>query len=473
MASSASSSPITDKRVTQRDRSSSDPPTLVPKITDPNAAGDVSVNSMKATNRKIAGTSTPPVERKSKFSSFGRLFKPWKWRRRKKTSEKFTATSITLERKISMRATKEELIKKGVLPPDAYEDTNNIPLPASTNIESSLQPEKTTANSITTVTTTVDVNDLPKPQESTTDCEETVITAVPMPEPIVPTEDLPPEPKMGIGSSDESKVKIVEMNKENVEPQKEIQFTQPVKNCACVYVHDSLLIASMADSEDRYAAFIDALQDHDAEIFRGAYPSCQGGNGDIIRSDSDSDDEPILYRDDSDDEQYMDGLASKVNRKDSLALKLQNRPSRNILVDRNIIKEKSDVEKQVEKVSLEAKLDRRLSLRPTEEELKQRNILRRRSQKEEKEYKEKMKSILTRKLSFRPTVEELKRRNILQFCDYVEVTHTVEYDRKADKPWTRLTPQDKAAIRKELNEFKSTEMEVHEASRQFTRFHRP
>ena len=26
------------------------------------------------------------------------------------------------------------------------------------------------------------------------------------------------------------------------------------------------------------------------------------------------------------------------------------------------------------------------------------------------------------------------------------------YDRTADKPWTRLTPRDKASIRKELNE---------------------
>ena len=36
-----------------------------------------------------------------------------------------------------------------------------------------------------------------------------------------------------------------------------------------------------------------------------------------------------------------------------------------------------------------------------------------------------------------------------------------DYDRRADRPWTRLTPQEKAAIRKELNEFKSTEMMVH------------
>ena len=44
-----------------------------------------------------------------------------------------------------------------------------------------------------------------------------------------------------------------------------------------------------------------------------------------------------------------------------------------------------------------------------------------------------------------------------------------EYDRKADKPWTRLRPEDKAAIRKELNEFKKFEMEVHPESEYMTR----
>lgn len=50
------------------------------------------------------------------------------------------------------------------------------------------------------------------------------------------------------------------------------------------------------------------------------------------------------------------------------------------------------------------------------------------------------------------------------------MTQAHEYDRRADKPWTRLTPRDKAAIRKELNDFKSTEMEVHEESKHLTRY---
>lgn len=41
---------------------------------------------------------------------------------------------------------------------------------------------------------------------------------------------------------------------------------------------------------------------------------------------------------------------------------------------------------------------------------------------------------------------------------------------RADKPWTRLTPKDKASIRKELNDYKEFEMQVHEDSKIYTRY---
>ena len=40
-----------------------------------------------------SGGGTPPSKRKGKFSKMGRIFKPWKWRK-KKPSEKFAETSI-------------------------------------------------------------------------------------------------------------------------------------------------------------------------------------------------------------------------------------------------------------------------------------------------------------------------------------------------------------------------------------------
>lgn len=62
---------------------------------------------------------------------------------------------------------------------------------------------------------------------------------------------------------------------------------------------------------------------------------------------------------------------------------------------------------------------------------------------------------------------------LITFINRKKVTEVEDYDRRADKPWTRLTPKDKAAIRNELNLYKSTEMEVHEESRHLIRFHKP
>ncbi|XP_051946122.1 phosphatase and actin regulator 2-like isoform X3 [Xyrauchen texanus] len=194
-------------------------------------------------------------------------------------------------------------------------------------------------------------------------------------------------------------------------------------------------------------------------------------------NDSDSDG-PILYKDDEeededDDEYTSSSLASKIHRKDTLAIKLGNRPSKRELEEKNILPRTSETERQELWQQIGCKLVRQLSQRPTTEELEQRNILKQKNEEEEQEAKQEIKRRLSRKLSVRPTVAELVARRILRFNEYVEVTEAKDYDRRADKPWTRLTPGDKAAIRKELNEFKSKEMEVHEESRQFTRFHRP
>ncbi|XP_068575856.1 phosphatase and actin regulator 2 isoform X2 [Cebidichthys violaceus] len=193
-------------------------------------------------------------------------------------------------------------------------------------------------------------------------------------------------------------------------------------------------------------------------------------------SDSDSDG-PILYReeeeDEEEDEYTTSALAMKIRRRDTLNIKLGNRPSKRELEEKNILPKSSETERHELRQQIGSKLVRRLSQRPSTEELEQRNILKQKNEAEEQEAKQELKRRLSRKLSVRPTVAELVARRILRFNEYVEVTDAKDYDRRADKPWTRLTPADKAAIRKELNEFKSREMEVHEDSKQFTRFHRP
>ncbi|KHJ94941.1 hypothetical protein OESDEN_05121 [Oesophagostomum dentatum] len=202
-----------------------------------------------------------------------------------------------------------------------------------------------------------------------------------------------------------------------------------------------------------------------------------------LTDDSDSDN-PIEYRDDDlhyprqhpvmtsknddDDDEEEDvpisGLAAKVQRKDTLALRLDAPPCKDDICGQT----PDDRRSLMHKASI--KLERKLSERPTAEELEDRNILKKDGQGKTMEEKRKL---LLRKLSFRPTIAQLKEQQIIQFNDYVEVTQAQVYDRKADKPWTRLTSTDKALIRKELNDFKALEMDVHEESRIFTRFHRP
>ncbi|GFX81319.1 phosphatase and actin regulator 2 [Trichonephila clavipes] len=62
-------------------------------------------------------TAPSPMESKyRRFALLRKIFQPWQWKRRKKRN-RFEQTSRTLERKISMRSTKDQLVKKDVLMP--------------------------------------------------------------------------------------------------------------------------------------------------------------------------------------------------------------------------------------------------------------------------------------------------------------------------------------------------------------------
>ncbi|GFW41939.1 phosphatase and actin regulator 2 [Trichonephila clavipes] len=81
--------------------------------------------AMKTSSVDFNSRSPTPSPMKSKhrrFAMLRRIFEPWQWKRRKKR-DRFEQTSRTLERKISMRSTKEEFIKKGVLMPDGSDKT--------------------------------------------------------------------------------------------------------------------------------------------------------------------------------------------------------------------------------------------------------------------------------------------------------------------------------------------------------------
>ncbi|GFU07291.1 phosphatase and actin regulator 2 [Trichonephila clavipes] len=73
------------------------------------------VNGAMKTSSVNFNTSLPMESKHRRFALLRKIFEPWQWKRRKKRI-RFEHTSRTLERKISMRSTKE-LIKKDVLMP--------------------------------------------------------------------------------------------------------------------------------------------------------------------------------------------------------------------------------------------------------------------------------------------------------------------------------------------------------------------
>ncbi|XP_025722023.1 phosphatase and actin regulator 2 isoform X6 [Callorhinus ursinus] len=530
-----------------------------------------------------AGSQTPPFKRKGKLSTIGKIFKPWKWRK-KKTSDKFRETSAVLERKISTRQSREELIRRGVLKelPDQdgdvtvnFENSNGHMIPIgeeSTREENVVKSEegngsvaeksppleekaedkkagsshskKTTGSKASASPSTSSTSSRPKASKETLSSKTGTVGITkgkkktgkqPTSRPSLDattsgTSDLKGEP---------SETRVESLKPEQTVPGTDEQTTGKSKSAVpqppvapppsppapplpheeqCAFASDTPVVL-VSDGADLPVPALDPSQllwteeptnrttvlsgtglsvsRENAECFTTkdepgkvapqlptsgltgessesfSAPEDEGQREDQA-NDSDSDG-PVLYTDDDDDEEEEEegsgesALASKIRRRDTLAIKLGNRPSKKELEDKNILQRTSEEERQEIRQQIGTKLVRRLSQRPTTEELEQRNILKQKNEEEEQEAKMELKRRLSRKLSLRPTVAELQARRILRFNEYVEVTDSPDYDRRADKPWARLTPADKAAIRKELNEFKSTEMEVHEESRQFTR----
>uniref|UniRef100_A0A2K5DY28 Phosphatase and actin regulator n=1 Tax=Aotus nancymaae TaxID=37293 RepID=A0A2K5DY28_AOTNA len=531
-----------------------------------------------------AGSQTPPFKRKGKLSTIGKIFKPWKWRK-KKTSDKFRETSAVLERKISTRQSREELIRRGVLKelPDQdgdvtvnFENSNGhmIPIgeestreenvviseegngsvsektppleekaedkkagsshskkqtgskasasPSTSSTSSRPKASKETVSSktgtvgttkgkkktgkqattshLSSDTTTPGTSNLKgEPSETRVESlklEQTIpgaeeqntgkskSTVPPSPVAPVPSPPAPPLPleDQCITASDTPVVLVsvgADLPVSALDPS-QLLWTEEPMNRTTLHSGTDLSVnrenAKCFTTKEELGKTVPqlltpGLMDESSEFFSASEDE---GQREYQANDSDSDG-PILYTDDEDEDEDEDGsgesaLASKIRRRDTLAIKLGNRPSKKELEDKNILQRTSEEERQEIRQQIGTKLVRRLSQRPTSEELEQRNILKQKNEEEEQEAKMELKRRLSRKLSLRPTVAELQARRILRFNEYVEVTDSPDYDRRADKPWARLTPADKAAIRKELNEFKSTEMEVHEESRQFTRY---
>ncbi|XP_030298700.1 phosphatase and actin regulator 2 isoform X5 [Sparus aurata] len=528
------------------------------------ASCDVVVDS--ATNTQNAHASR---QQRGKLSSLGKLFKPWKWRK-KKTSDKFQDLSKVLERKISTRQTREELIKKGVLivdqdetissenlnghatssvtseevkvhiesPETQQEEQATAPVNTEDKTAKSSHPKKTggtTKNASASTSTprsrvskdasgaaqnggtetrtnrksdTPNSSSVPQKASAETPSQHGELKSSPLSsdtksassketegskagsQPAASPKSAPKATAEDVETDDDMAPKPTVQSPHVNTATEDTSFTESEKDSSSK--GEKLEKAGGDDGEDekkngeRESAVENSPRsaENQAEKPQGLSVNTEQAEVTVIpdrprysqASDSDSDG-PILYRDETDeeeDDEYTNSaLAIKIRRRDTLNIKLGNRPSKRELEEKNILPRSSLTERHELRQQIGSKLVRRLSQRPTTEELEQRNILKQKNEAEEQEAKQEIKRRLSRKLSVRPTVAELVARRILRFNEYVEVTDAKDYDRRADKPWTRLTPADKAAIRKELNEFKSREMEVHEESKQFTRFHRP
>ncbi|XP_068794654.1 phosphatase and actin regulator 2 isoform X14 [Struthio camelus] len=536
------------------------------------------------------GSQTPPFKRKGKLSTIGKIFKPWKWRK-KKTSEKFRETSAVLERKISTRQSREELIRRGVLKEIPEQDgdvtvnfetsnghtiaigeetiqeenivkasgdngtlsekdfasegkeehpkassshakkppvskSSSSPSPSSTSSHPKASKEtssksgssgtprgkkkpgkqsapRTAPDGAASPPSGATANRLEvKAEKSESEQPSIVISetediteqqsklVVPPPPTAAPPPPPPPLPPPFPAAASHSSASDTQAVSDSCGAGPSVAGSDYKPLLQTEHGTDENLSSTALDSspdaggEDTESLATTEEKEEDAPNQTHAEPGEEASEAaatpesessrESHSSDSDSDG-PILYTDDDDDDDDDNGsaessLASKIRRRDTLAIKLGNRPSKKELEDKNILQRTSEEERQEIRHQIGTKLVRRLSQRPTTEELEQRNILKQKNEEEEQEAKREIKRKLSRKLSLRPTVAELQARRILRFNEYVEVTDSPDYDRRADKPWARLTPADKAAIRKELNEFKSTEMEVHEESRQFTRY---
>uniref|UniRef100_A0A674PJU4 Phosphatase and actin regulator n=1 Tax=Takifugu rubripes TaxID=31033 RepID=A0A674PJU4_TAKRU len=506
MATTSDSS--TDRRPIRRHRSKSDTPYLVEARLSFNlrTAEEVERLSAMRSESVIPGGHTPPSRRRSKFATLGRLLKPWKWR--KKKTEKFKQTSAALERKMSMRQSRDELIKRGVLK-EIFEKGELMFFFSTVEFRSSVD------SGVCTQEHSVKSSLVLAAKKSVTYPGDLQDTSAKPPlyhkqPPALPPKPFPRIPNHSTDSCQPVKLPCMPGGKHSPPlPPKKVMICVPpglLDSTPNAPLHQShghpfqlqygSLHASSRIIEELNKTLALSMQRLESSALHGVGPLERRDVPSVIidyeddkenmPNESDYEDLPSMYKDedddvdedDEDDEDddsiFTSSLAQKVLRKDSLAIKLSNRPSKRELEEKNILPMQTDEERLESRQQIGTKLTRRLSQRPTAEELEQRNILKPRNEQEEIEEKREIKRRLTRKLSQRPTVEELRQAKILiRFSDYVEVSDAQDYDRRADKPWTRLTAADKAAIRKELNDFKSNEMEVHESSRHLTRFHRP
>ncbi|KAK9953763.1 hypothetical protein ABG768_015890 [Culter alburnus] len=494
-----------DKCLLHRGRSQSDPNILSESGIDLSHSADVmEQQKVLRSSCLVSGVHTPPIRRHSKLATLGRIFRPWKWRKKKNEKLKQSSTDVALA--CGLHSPDPSSPIQGISDADIRLPGSQGPILSISSMEY-LSSEQ---DNLPTMVDSVQDNETMEETNSNEEEEEDE-EAVPSvnenedveedeedgeeDEEDEPQEQSSPSSHGNLVSQlsteeDPGKVVVASVPQSNSFLQKELSrisdgpspvvlrghFTNPVGSPHIGSIHPPLPPSCIIEELHRALATklrqesIEREPSGDGENRKEAEENKENVRQDHCFTDASG----IIYDIDGWNESVISGTLPRRMRKELLAVKLRNRPSKQELEDRNIFPARSDQERQEIRQQIEMKLAKRLSQRPAVEELESRNILKQRNDQTEQEERREIKQRLNRKLNQRPTVDELRERKILiRFSDYVEVAKAQDYDRRADKPWTRLSAADKAAIRKELNEFKSTEMEVHASSKHLTRFHRP
>ncbi|MBN3309069.1 PHAR3 regulator, partial [Amia calva] len=494
----------------------------------------------------VSGVRTPPIRRNSKLATLGRIFKPWKWR--KKKNEKLKQNSTALERKAAARQSRDELVRKGLAEMvdadsalacgGSFDDPDTSTQGSSDGEEreeESLAP-LVNINTLEDLGSDDDnpstVRDSPGDSETAEDLspnseEEDPPAAPPAdgadqgaaegqeggekgggatPEgdhspPVAP--GLPAKLLSRLGSLDgltrvsrvvpsagsqvdpSGKLPPSPLQRNSVLPKEPVrvlecqasatlrgQHSTPSGSPHLGIIHPPLPPSRVIEELHRALATKHRQDSFHGKDIRSSPKRRSDGRlsrtssqekdtaGDTEgKKDSDENKENMRLEDcrtdasgvphdqDSWNESVISGTLPRRMRKELLAVKLRNRPSKQELEERNIFPVRTDEERQEIRQQIEMKLSKRLSQRPAVEELESRNILKQRNDQTEQEERREIKQRLNRKLNQRPTVDELRDRKILiRFSDYVEVAKAQDYDRRADKPWTRLSAADKVSV---------------------------
>eukprot|EP00092_Neocalanus_flemingeri_P089717 GFUD01113554.1.p1 GENE.GFUD01113554.1~~GFUD01113554.1.p1 ORF type:complete len:501 (-),score=122.41 GFUD01113554.1:50-1552(-) len=464
--------------------------------------------------------STGQLKPKPVFHMLKKIFMPWKWKRKKK-SEKFKAISKTLERKISVRISKDKLIEMGLIPStgpdqmpipteasceenpcyDGRADSTEEEFPTFTDGKLDDSENKFSPAHVSETSWVSDVGVIPPP----------AMFSPPTP---VPVSAVGLRSQMSVSSAGEG-LDLSDPDLAGKCVQLQEDDSEEVDECyEAINPNIGKLDDGAMESKTNNVFGVARSVEQQIKVVREV-SSIPNAVSESPRNAKQIDD---AYSENMNDENHDpvfedEGVTAehRVMRRESLLLKLSQRnpltelveknlihqigkeewqerramigkrlerrlstrPSPEELRERNLIPKVNKEEKEERKRRISITLERRLSIRPTESDLTDRNILRFETEEQARQKHEEKKVILQRKLSIRPSVAELRKRKILKFSEFIDVVNCEEYDRSADKPWTRLTPRDKASIRKELNEFKSAEMEVHQESHHLTRFHKP